>query len=92
MVRPETITITKEDLERIVEEASEKAANAVLSKLGLGDPEAHEDIRDLRNLLDAYKQAKTTMWKAVIDWVAKLLLGALIFGLAAKFGINPLGK
>jgi hypothetical protein len=57
-------------LRAIIEEASELGADRVLDRLGLGDP---RPIRsgELRELLQAWRDAKASAWKAVTNgWCA----------------------
>jgi len=55
-------------LRAIVEEASDLGAARVLSRMGLADAGAHEDLNELRELLRAWRDAKASVWKAVIEW------------------------
>lgn len=45
-------------LRAIVEEASDLGAARVLERMGLADPSAHEDLTELRELLQAWRDAK----------------------------------
>jgi hypothetical protein len=70
----------------IVEEASELGARRALARLGLADEAARDDIGDLRELLAAWRDAKRSAWKAVVDWAVRGLLALLLVGIAVKFG------
>ncbi len=45
-------------LRALVEEASEAGAERALGALGLGDPKARRDMDELRELLQAWRDAK----------------------------------
>ncbi len=77
-------------LRAIVEEASELGAERVLTRMGLDDPKAHEDLSELRQLLAAWRDAKRSVWKAVIDWAVRGALAVLLIGLAYRFGYSSL--
>lgn len=73
-------------LRAIVEEASELGAGRMLARMGLDDENAHEDMSELRELLRAWRDAKRSAWKAVVDWVVRGLLALLLIGIAVRFG------
>lgn len=73
----------------LVEEASELGAARALERLGLSDPKAPVDVKELRDLLDAWRAAKKSARAAVIGWIVKLAGALMLLGIAAKF--NPMG-
>ena len=74
-------------LRAIVEETSELAADRVLARLGLADANAQEDLGELRELLAAWRDAKSSAWKALIEWVIRAGLALLLIGIAVRFGV-----
>lgn len=79
-------------LRGIVEEASELGAERVLARMGLDDPEAHSDLSELRQLLQAWRDAKASAWKAAIDWVVRAVLALLLVSIAWRSGATGLLK
>ncbi len=77
-------------LRAVVEEASELGARRALARLGLADEAAREDVGDLRQLLSAWRDAKTSAWKAAVDWAVRGMLALLVVGLAVKLGLPGL--
>jgi hypothetical protein len=73
-------------LRAIVEEASVLATDRVLERLGLGDAGAEGDLMELRELLRAWRDAKTSAWKALVDWVVRGALALLLIGIAVRLG------
>jgi hypothetical protein len=73
-------------LRAIVEEAGELGAIRALERLGLTDVRAGSDMRELRDLLAAWRDAKTSAWKAVFGWVSAAVLAML----AVKLGFAEL--
>lgn len=49
------ITITEDHLSAIVREAARDGAHQALAEVGLGDETASGDIKDLRNLIDSWR-------------------------------------
>ena len=77
-------------LRAIVEESSELGANRVLHKLGLEDDDAHEDLDELRELLAAWRAAKASASKAVIEWAIRGVMALLLIGIAVRLGVSDL--
>ena len=74
----------------IVEEASELGADRVLTRIGLEDDHAQNDIDELRELLDAWRSAKASAWKASVEWVVRGVLALLLIGIAVRLGVKDL--
>lgn len=74
-------------LRAIVEETSELAADRVLVRLGLGDANAEEDLGELRELLAAWRDAKSSAWKALVEWAIRAGLALLLIGIAVRLGV-----
>jgi hypothetical protein len=79
-------------LRAIVEEAGELGATRALARLGLSDPGAEQDMRELRELLGAWRDAKRSAWKALVEWIVRLALAALLVGIAVRLGLGALVK
>ena len=76
----------------LVEEASEMGASRALDRIGLSDREAENDVRELRELLSAWRDAKTAARGAVIGWVVRAILALMLIGMAVKLGLFGLVK
>ena len=77
-------------LRALVEEASEAGAERVLSRIGLSDAEAESDIADLRQLLEAWRDAKASAWKAAIEWLVRGVFALLLVGIAVRLGVGEI--
>ena len=75
-------------LRAIVEEASDLGAERVLDRLGLSEDVAKEDLAELRELLQAWRDAKSSATKAIITWSVRAILAMLLLGLAVRFGFG----
>ncbi|WP_379923176.1 DUF6127 family protein [Erythrobacter sp. R86502] len=74
-------------LRAIIEEASVLATDRALDRLGLGDASAEGDLIALRELLGAWRDAKASAWKAMIDWIVRGALALLLIGIAVRLGV-----
>lgn len=79
-------------LRAVVEEASELGASRVLTRMGLDDANAHEDLAELRELLRAWRDAKRSAWQAVVDWVVRGVLALLLFAIAVRLGFGDFAR
>ncbi len=77
-------------LRALVEEASELGAARMLSRMGLDDATAHDDLAELRELLNAWRDAKRSAWRAAVDWLVRGVLALLLFALAVRLGLGDL--
>lgn len=74
-------------LRAIVEESSEMGADRAMARLGLSDDNAQDDIDELRELLQAWRDAKASASKAAIQWVVRGVLALLLIGIAVRIGV-----
>jgi hypothetical protein len=77
-------------LRAIVEEASDLGAARVLTRMGLADAGAHEDLHELRELLRAWRDAKASAWKAAVEWLVRGVLALLLLGIAMRLGVGEI--
>mgnify|MGYP001555904961 CR=1 FL=1 len=71
----------------LIEEASELGAARALERLGLSDRRAEADMRELRQLLRAWRDAKKAARGAVIGWVVRVVMALVLLGVAVKMGL-----
>lgn len=74
-------------LRQLLDEAAEKGARRALADLGIHDVDAADDLRELRALLEAWRDAKRTMRRTVVRWLTTLVLVGLAVWVGAKFKI-----
>lgn len=74
-------------LRAIIEEASEMGADRAMNRLGLSDDNAQDDIDELRELLQAWRDAKASASKAAIAWIVRGILAMLLIGIAVRIGV-----
>jgi len=74
-------------LRAILEETTEIATDRVLDRFGLADPGAENDLDELRELLQAWRDAKASAWNAFIEWLIRGFLALLLIGIAVRLGV-----
>lgn len=72
--------MNEQQIEEMIERAAKKGAKEALESIGLHDDDAMHDVRELRTLLDAWRGAKKTVWKTVMQAMTMAFLGALAAG------------
>ncbi len=85
------VLLRRQDLEDLLSIAAERGANAALRELGLDGPSAATDVRELRALISAWREVRTTAMRTVVRVITQLLLMALIVGLTLKMGWIRMG-
>ena len=78
------VVLPKDEFEDLLERAAERGARHALTEVGLEGPEAANDIRELRGLLDAFNEAKKTAGLTVVKMLVTGLVMALLAGTVLK--------
>ncbi len=81
---PSVLSMRQEDLDELLTRAAERGAERCLAQLGLENGSAARDIRELRDLLDAWRDARHTAWQTVIKVATSGILASLLVGAAIK--------
>ena len=81
---PQPITLRPEDLDDLLTRAAERGAERCLAHLGLENGHAARDIRELRDLLEAWRDARRTAWQTTVKVITTGILAALLVGAAIK--------
>jgi len=74
-------------LRAMLEETTQIAADRVIDRLGLSDDSASGDLDELRELLQAWRDAKASAWKAFVEWVVRGVLAVLLIGISVRMGV-----
>ena len=57
--------ITPEELEEMLDRAARKGAKEALRSIGLLDDSAQRDIVEMRNLIEAWRDTRKSIWNTV---------------------------
>ena len=74
--------ITSDELERMLDRAAERGAKRALERVGLHDDDAGRDVRDLRELIEGWREVK----KGALRSLGKVLVAAVLILLAFTAG------
>ena len=78
------LLLRREDFDELLERAAESGAERCLAHLGLENGSAAKDIHELRDLLEAWRDARRTAWQTTIKVLTTGLLAALLVGATIK--------
>ena len=78
------LLLRREDFDDLLDRAAERGAERCLAHLGLENGHAAKDIRELRDLLQAWRDARRTAWQTAVKVITTGILAALLVGAAIK--------
>jgi hypothetical protein len=78
------LLMRKEDFDEMLDSAAQRGAERCLAHLGLENGSAAKDIRELRDLLEAWRDARRTAWRTTVKVVTTAILAMLLVGAAIK--------
>lgn len=76
---------TRADCERMLEQAACAGARKALAQVGLADKQAADDIRSLRDLVQAIKTAQNVFLRTLVRWVTIGILVLILSGIFSRF-------
>jgi hypothetical protein len=79
-----TLLMRRDDFEELLNGAAERGAERALARLGLENGHAARDIGELRQLLEAWRDARRTAWRTTIKVITTAVLAMLLVGAAIK--------
>lgn len=86
------LLLRKEDFDELLDRAAERGAERCLAHLGLENGHAARDIRELRGLLEAWRDARRTAWQTTVKVITTGVLAALVLGAAIKLKLMGGGQ
>lgn len=72
--------MSPEELDMIIEKASERGAESALRKIGLHDENAGKDIHEVRSLLESWRDTKKTISQTIARIITTTLLTVMALG------------
>lgn len=82
--RRRMVTLAQDEIAGLLEQAALCGARHALREVGLEGEDAAHDIRELRNLLDAYNEAKRTAGMTLVKMIVTGLVLVLLAGTVLK--------
>ena len=75
---------TNDDIEAIIQRAAKAAAKEALKDVGLSDDNAIHDMKELRDLLDSWREVRRSVAHTIVKIITVAVLGALVTGVWFK--------
>lgn len=80
--------VREDQLQALAKAAARDGARQALADLGLHDDRAADDVRDLRDLLGAWRDARKVAWRTTVKVITTGVLAVLIAGAAIKLKLG----
>lgn len=80
------LLVTEEQMDELLERAAKAGAKQALKELGLGDENAGNDIRDIRSILDGFREARKTVFLAFLKWGTAAILTFIVAWTGFNYG------
>lgn len=80
------INLTPDELEAMLDRAARRGAREVIQQLGLHDDSAPEDLREMRNLLDTWRDTRRGIWNTFIKLTTVAILSFIATAVYMQLG------
>ena len=80
--------MTEQEIELLIQRAAEEGAKQALREVGLNDENAFSDVRELRGLLDSWRDTKRTVGQTVTRVLTTVVLSLIAAGIWFNYGDN----
>lgn len=77
--------LTPDELDELFARIAKRAAQEALEEIGLSRETAAEDMRELRGLLDAWRDTKRSFRQSLVNIIGHAFAVAVLAGLALYF-------
>jgi len=78
--------VTEQEIELLIQRAAEEGAKQALREVGLNDENAFSDVRELRGLLDSWRDTKRTVGQTVTRVLTTVVLSLIAAGIWFNYG------
>jgi hypothetical protein len=68
------LKLTPDELEAMLDRAARRGSKAALKAVGLCDENAADDIREIRSLLDSWRDTRKSVWNTTVRIATVALL------------------
>lgn len=84
--------MTIEERDDFFQAIAQRGAVEALKAIGMNDPEAASDLKDVRAMLKGYRVMKNAAWTTTLTAAGKVLTWIVILGIAGLFLHTTVGK
>lgn len=74
--------LSPDELDALLAKVAQRAVRDVLKELGLEETTAAADMREIRGLLEAWRDTKRSFWKSIRTMIGHAAAVAVLAGLA----------
>jgi len=78
--------MTEQEIEVLIDRAAKEGAKQALRDIGLSDSDAYDDVKELRSLLETWRDTKRTVGQTIARMVTTALLTVLAAGVWMNWG------
>jgi uncharacterized membrane protein YjgN (DUF898 family) len=78
--------MTEQEIQILIDRAAKEGAKQALRDIGLSDSDAYDDVKELRSLLETWRDTKRTVGQTIARMVTTALLTALAAGVWMNWG------
>jgi hypothetical protein len=78
--------MTDQELESMLDRAAKRGAKEALKDIGLWDEEAYYDMKEIRSLLEAWRDAKKAVGQTIAKFLTLTLLALIAAGVYMQIG------
>ena len=74
------------EIEVLLDRAAKRGAKEALRDIGLHDAEAYDDMKELRSLLEVWRDTRRTVGQTIARAITMGILGLIAVGVYFEFG------
>ena len=74
------------EIELLLDKAAKRGAQEALRSIGLCDEKAYDDMKELRSLLEVWRDTRRTVGQTITRILTTAILGLIAIGLYFEFG------
>lgn len=78
--------MTDAELEIMLDKAAKRGAREALRDIGLLDEDARDDVKEIRSLLEAWRDTKKAVGQTIAKALTMAILGLVAAGVYMEFG------
>ena len=86
MLERKNVLVTADQMDELLERAAKSGAKQALKELGLADDSAGQDIKDIRGILEGFRDARRTIFEAFLKWVTVAIMTVIVAGVTFHYG------
>lgn len=90
--KTDMISLTKEQLQKLLEDAAKEGVKQLFLEVGLDDEQAWKDLREAGQIVRSFRMAKTVVikkfWTSALDYSVKFIIMLFLAWAAVRCGFE----